>query len=39
MLTSAGSAVGHDKFNDSYYFVKRQILYGVLPGLILFFSS
>ncbi len=37
MLTSAGSAVGHDKFNDSYYFVKRQILYGVLPGLILFF--
>lgn len=37
MLTSAGSAVGHDKFNDSYYFIKRQFLYGVLPGLILFF--
>lgn len=37
MLTSASSAVGHEKFNDSYFFIKRQLLFGVLPGLILFF--
>lgn len=37
MLTSAGSAVGHEKFNDSYFFIKRQLLFGVLPGLFLFF--
>ncbi len=36
MLTSAGSAVGHEKFGDSYYFIKHQLLSGVLPGLILF---
>ncbi|MFH1947382.1 MAG: putative peptidoglycan glycosyltransferase FtsW [Candidatus Magasanikbacteria bacterium] len=37
MLTSAGSAVGHEKFGDSYFFIKRQLLFGVLPGLFLFF--
>ena len=37
MLTSAGSAVGHEKFNDSYFFIKRQLLFGILPGLVLFF--
>lgn len=37
MLTSAGSAVGHEKFNDSYFFIKRQLLFGIIPGLVLFF--
>lgn len=36
MLTSASSPVGHEKFGDSYFFIKRQLLLGVLPGLILF---
>lgn len=37
MLTSASSAVGHKNFGDNYFFIKRQILFGVLPGLVLFF--
>src|SRR3989338_4307818 len=37
MLTSASSAVAHQKFADSYFYIKRQLLFGVLPGLILFF--
>lgn len=35
ILTSAGSAVGYDKFQDSYHFIKHQLLFGVLPGLAL----
>ncbi|MFH0988302.1 MAG: putative lipid II flippase FtsW [Parcubacteria group bacterium] len=35
-LTSAGAAVGYQKFGDSYFFIKHQILYGLLPGLVLF---
>jgi cell division protein FtsW len=37
MLTSASSAVGIDRFGDSYYFIKRQLLYGLLPGMLAFF--
>lgn len=37
MLTSAGAAVGYDRFGDRYFFVKRQLLYGIVPGLIAFF--
>lgn len=37
MLSSAGSAVGQQRFGDSYFFIKRQLLLGVLPGLALFF--
>jgi cell division protein FtsW len=37
VLSSAGTAVGYQKFGDSYYFIKHQILYGLLPGLALFF--
>lgn len=33
MLSSASSVAGFEKFDDSYYFVKRQLLYGVLLGL------
>lgn len=35
-LTSASSAVGHQRFGDSYYFIKRQLLFGLLPGVCLF---
>lgn len=33
MLSSASSVAGFEKFSDPYYFVKRQLLYGVLFGL------
>ncbi|MBI5076776.1 putative lipid II flippase FtsW [Candidatus Falkowbacteria bacterium] len=36
ILSSAGTAIGFQKFNDSYYFIKKQLLYGFLPGLVLF---
>ncbi|MDP3954534.1 MAG: putative lipid II flippase FtsW [bacterium] len=37
MISSAGIIEGQNKFNDSYYYFKRQILFGVLPGLAIFF--
>jgi cell division protein FtsW len=36
MLASASSPVGYAKFGDTYYFIKRQLLFGVLPGAFLF---
>ena len=36
MLSSASSVVANEKFQDSFYFIKRQMFVGVLPGLILF---
>ncbi|MDD2757775.1 MAG: putative lipid II flippase FtsW [Patescibacteria group bacterium] len=35
-LISASAPSGYSKFGDTYYFVKRQIIYGLLPGLFLF---
>ena len=37
VLTSAGIVEGQKKFGSSYYYLNKQILYGVLPGLFLFF--
>lgn len=37
MLASATAAVGFEKFGDTYYFLKRQLLFGFLPGIIVFF--
>jgi cell division protein FtsW len=34
ILTSASSVVALQKFDDSYFFVKRQLLFGVLPGIV-----
>lgn len=34
MLSSAGSGLGLARFGDSYFFVKRQLIFGVIPGLI-----
>lgn len=33
MLTSASSDLGKQKFNDGYYYLKHQILYGLITGL------
>ena len=35
MLSSAGTAVGFENYNDSYHFIKEQLLKGFLPGLLL----
>ncbi|MBI5222013.1 MAG: cell division protein FtsW [Candidatus Magasanikbacteria bacterium] len=37
MLSSASVAVGYQKFGDAYFYIKKQLLFGVLPGLLLFF--
>ena len=37
MLASASSPAGYSKFGDTFYFIKKQLLFGLLPGLILFF--
>jgi len=34
ILTSASSDLGRIKFGDSYYYLKHQLLFGVLPGLV-----
>lgn len=37
VLASASSVYAFEKWGDSFYLLKHQILYGLLPGLILFF--
>lgn len=40
MIASAGVAYSNTRFNDPYFFLKRQLFYGVLPGLaILYLTS
>ena len=36
VLTSASGPAAYEKFGDSYFFIKRQILFGLIPGLVLF---
>ncbi len=36
MLASASAPVAFSKFGDSFYYLKRQLLRGFLPGLIFF---
>ncbi len=36
-LTSASSVLAFDKFHDNFYFIRHQILFGLLPGLAVFF--
>jgi cell division protein FtsW len=33
MLTSASTAIGYNTFHDRYFFIKRQLLLGVVPGI------
>ncbi len=35
VLTSASAPVAYGNFGDKYYFVKRQIFFGLIPGFIL----
>lgn len=35
-LMSASGPLGIAKFNDGFFFIKRQVIYGLIPGLILF---
>lgn len=37
MLASAGVVLSETRFGDAYYLFKRQLLFGVIPGLALFF--
>ena len=37
MLSSASSVQAFQKYGDSYYFLKHQIIRGFIPGLIFFF--
>lgn len=37
VLSSAGIVEGQKKFGSPYYYLTKQVLYGVLPGLLLFF--
>jgi len=39
MIASAGAVLSQEKFGESFYFVKNQILKGLLPGLILGFFA
>lgn len=34
MLASASWPLGFDRFGDGYYFLKHQIIFGLLPGLV-----
>lgn len=35
-LTSASAPMGYERFQDSFFFVKKQFFYGLLPGLFIF---
>jgi len=39
MLSSAGAAVGYERFGDSYYYLKHQFLNGLIPGLFFLFIT
>ena len=39
MLSSASSVQAFQKFGDSYYFFKNQLLKGLIPGLIAFYIA
>ncbi len=34
MLSSASSDLGKSKFNDTYHYLKHQLFYGLIPGII-----
>ena len=36
MLASASSPSGYSRFGDTFYFIKKQLLFGLLPGIFLF---
>lgn len=38
-LTSATGPTGFSRFGDTYHFLKRQVLFGVLPGALLLLAA
>ena len=36
-LTSATGPTGYQRYGDTYHFIKRQVLLGIIPGIFLFF--
>ncbi|MFA6603730.1 MAG: FtsW/RodA/SpoVE family cell cycle protein [Patescibacteria group bacterium] len=36
VLTSASGPIAYQKFQDGYWYLRHQVLYGLLPGLALF---
>jgi len=38
MLGSATAPIGAEKFGSAYYFLVRQLLFGLVPGVLLFFG-
>lgn len=36
MLASASSPAGYSRFGDTFYFIKKQLLFGLLPGFFIF---
>lgn len=36
MLMSASSAIGESRFGDGFFYIKRQLIFGVLPGIMAF---
>lgn len=39
ILASVSAPLAHDKFENPYYFLKHQTLYGLIPGLFLAFLA
>lgn len=39
MIASAGVVYSQTRFGDQYFFFKRQLFYGVLPGLVVLFLA
>ena len=37
MLLSASAPSGYEQFGDSYYFIKHQIIFGLIPGIAAMF--
>jgi cell division protein FtsW len=37
VLSSASTVLSYSRYDNNYYFLLRQVLYGVLPGLILLY--
>jgi cell division protein FtsW len=35
ILASVSASLGQEKFGDVYYFLRRQLLFGLIPGIIL----
>ena len=36
-LLSASGPLGYDRFQDAYFFIRRQIIFGLVPGVVLFY--